>query len=80
LLIPRGQQQQQHLESIHPSKSSSHVECSVNRSWAAAATNNGQDRQVHEGVEGVRLEEDGDIIEHQVIKSWRSSLSSVNRI
>jgi hypothetical protein len=65
--------------SIHPSKSSSHGECSVKRSWAAAATNNGQDRQVHEGVEGVRLEEDGDI-EHQVIKSWLSSLISVNRI
>jgi hypothetical protein len=52
--------------SIHPSKSSSHGECSVNIIWAAAATNNGQDLQVHEGVEGSRLEEDGDNIEHQV--------------
>jgi hypothetical protein len=39
----------------------------VNRSLAAAATNNGQDRQVHEGVEGGRLEEDGGNIKHQVM-------------
>jgi hypothetical protein len=32
----------------------------VNRTWAAAARNNGQDRQVYEGVEGGRLEKDGD--------------------
>jgi hypothetical protein len=40
---------------------------SVNRIWAAAETNNGQDRQVHEGVEGGRLEEDGGNIKHQVM-------------
>jgi hypothetical protein len=66
--------------SIHPSKSSSHGECSVNCSWAEVATNNGQDLQVHEGVEGGCLEEDGDNIEHQVIKSRRSSSISGNLI
>jgi hypothetical protein len=40
--------------------------CSVNSIWDAAATlttrwNNGQDRQVHEGVEGDHLVVDGDI-------------------
>jgi hypothetical protein len=52
---------------------------SVNRIWAAAAKNggDGQDRQVHEGVEGGHLVDDGDI-HIQVIKSWR--LNSVIRI
>jgi hypothetical protein len=49
----------------------------VNRSWAGAATNNGQDRQVHEGVEGGHLVDDGDI-HIQVFESWQ--LNNVIRV
>jgi hypothetical protein len=42
---------------------SSHQVSSVNRIWAAAATNDGQDRQVHEGLDRGHLEEDGNNIE-----------------
>jgi hypothetical protein len=46
---------------------------SVNRIWAAAGTNDGQDRQVHEGVDRGHLKEDGDNIESSNLQ--RVSLS-----